>query len=103
MDRSNLPVSCNLTGPEFQLRRSAVLSNVGDGIREVKELDSGYACCFPTEIKWIAKLAELITSEHTCCPFLRFSLIVEPGDGPILLELTGPEGTKEFLNSLFSS
>lgn len=32
-----------------------------------------------------------------CCPFLRFQLTVEPGRGPIWLELTGPAGTREFV------
>jgi hypothetical protein len=47
-------------------------------------------------------LAQLITFERECCPFLRFSLRLEPANGPLWLELTGPEGTKVFLQSLFS-
>ena len=31
----------------------------------------------------------------------KISLIVEAGNGPIWLELTGPPGTKEFLKSVF--
>jgi hypothetical protein len=37
-----------------------------------------------------------------CCPFLRFAITVEPGNGPIWLEMTGPEGTKEFLATTFT-
>jgi len=46
-------------------------------------------------------VAQLITFERECCPFLRFNLRLEPANGPLWLELTGPEGTKDFLQSLF--
>jgi hypothetical protein len=39
----------------------------------------------------------------TCCRFLRFTLTVEPDRGPIALELTGPRGTREFLESLLDA
>ncbi len=45
----------------------------------------------------MALLGEFIQLERQCCPFLRFQLTVEPGGGPIWLELTGPPGTREFL------
>lgn len=102
MDDVDLPIACRLTEPELQARRSSVLHKIKVAVLEVKELDTGYAYRFPTDVKWIAELANLITSEHLCCPFLRFSLNVEPGDGPIWLELSGPDGTKDFLNSLLA-
>ena len=37
--------------------------------------------------------------ERRCCAFLRFELTVEPGGGPVWLELTGPPGTREFLQA----
>jgi hypothetical protein len=54
-------------------------------------------------LSWVASLGQLITVERECCPFLRFNLRLEPGEGPIWLELTGPSGTKDFLNSLFAA
>ena len=50
----------------------------------------------------VTELANLVKLEHQCCPFLKFSITVEPGDGPVWLELTGPEGTKEFLAEVFN-
>ena len=49
-----------------------------------------------------AVACSLTALECQCCPFLRFSIRLEPGEGPIWLELSGPEGTKDFLNSIFS-
>jgi hypothetical protein len=68
---------------------------------ETKELDEGYAYRFPSDGNWITELARLIAFERECCSFLRFNLRLEPAAGPIWLELTGPEGTKDFLRSLF--
>jgi hypothetical protein len=101
MDGTKLPVACSLTGSELQERRRQVLSKVGAAVLEVKDLGDGYAYRFPTDEVWITELANLITFERQCCPFLKFNVRIEPGAGPIWLELTGPEGTKDFLNSLF--
>jgi len=102
MENLNLPVACRLTGPELQERRTRLINKVRIAMTEVKELEQGYAYRFPPEEIWIMDLANLITLESQCCPFLQFDLRLEPGQGPIWLELTGPAGTKDFLNSLFA-
>jgi hypothetical protein len=38
--------------------------------------------------------------ERQCCRFLRFQLTIEPGADSIVLEVTGPEGTREFLDGM---
>jgi len=101
MESVNLPVACSLTGPELQERRSRVLRKVGEAVLEVKDLGNGYAYRFPADEIWITELANLITLERQCCPFLRFKIRIEPAQGPIWLDLTGPEGTKDFLNTIY--
>jgi hypothetical protein len=101
MESSKLPIACSLTGPELQERRRQILRKVGEAVLEVKDLGDGYAYRFPSDGVWITELANLVTFERQCCPFLQFNVRVEPGAGPIWLELSGPEGTKDFLNSLF--
>jgi hypothetical protein len=64
------------------------------------EKEDGFAYRFPSDESLLADLFTLIQLEHQCCPFLKFTLIVEAGDGPVWLELTGPSGAKEFLNSI---
>ena len=96
----NSTVACNLTALEFQERRRGGLRKIRGAVVEVKELENGYAYRFPSDVAWVAELANLITLERQCCPFLRFSIHLEPGMGPIWLELSGPEGTKDFLNSI---
>jgi hypothetical protein len=98
---SDLPIACTLTTPELQERRSKLLQGVRAAVLELKELEEGFAYRFSSDDSLLADLFMLIQLEHQCCPFLRFSLIVEAGNGPVWLELTGPPGTQEFLSSIF--
>ena len=103
MTSTELPIACSLTNPEFQQRRADLLKIFQEALLETKGLEDGYAYRFPSAANWIAELAQLITFERECCPFLRFNLRLEPANGPLWLELTGPEGTKVFLQSLFTA
>ena len=99
MEASTLPIACSLTEPELRGRRSAVLQKVGRAVLEVVELADGYAYRFPSDDEWLGELVNLVRLERKCCPFLAFKISVEPGGGPVWLELTGPGGAKEFLSS----
>ena len=98
---TNLPVACSLMPAELQDRRRDVLSKIRGAVSEVTELSDGFRYQFAAEAELIPELANLIQLEHECCPFLTFRLTVEPGDGAVLLEMTGPTGTKEFLAEIF--
>lgn len=102
METKSLPIACSLTAPELQERRTTVLQKVRRAVVEVKELEDGYAYTFPSAGEWLSEVAGLIDIERQCCPFLRFRLTVEENDGTLLLEMTGPEGTKDFLASTFN-
>ncbi len=102
MDSVSLPVACSLMDSELQERRRNVLQKVRGVVSEVKEVEHGFIYCFPPDGAWIRELANLVELEHQCCPFLKFTITVEPGDGPVWLEMTGPEGTKAFLSEVFS-
>ena len=41
-----------------------------------------------------------VSAERHCCEFLRFQITVEPPGRPVVLDLTGPPGTREFLTAL---
>ena len=101
METKSLPIACSLTAPELQERRLNVLQKVRLAVLEVKELEDGYCYTFPSAGELLTEVAGLIDLERRCCPFLRFRLTVEENGGLLLLEMTGPEGTKEFLRSTF--
>jgi hypothetical protein len=103
MNSSGLPIACNLNDAEFRERRGDLLNTFQRVLLETRELDAGYAYRFPSDGNWIAELAQLITFERACCPFLSFTLRIEPANGPLWLDLTGPDGTKDFLRSLLET
>jgi hypothetical protein len=100
--KASLPIACSLTSAELQERRRTLLQKVRNAVVEVKELDDGYVYSLPSADEWLHELAGLVDLERQCCPFLRFRITVEANGGPLWLELTGPEGTKEFLVSTFN-
>lgn len=102
MSANELPIACNLTEPQFQIRRAELLGTFREALLETRELDDGFGFRFPSNEKWITSLGQFIAFERACCPFLRFELQVEAANGPVWLELTGPEGTKDFLKFLFA-
>lgn len=64
---------------------------------ERTEIPGGYSFSFPASS--FDSLARFMSNERRCCPFLGFELSVEPADAGLRLSLTGPEGTREFLNA----
>ncbi|HEX8695853.1 MAG TPA: hypothetical protein VF746_25785 [Longimicrobium sp.] len=93
---SDLPVACTL--PEGELAaRADFFGEIAGRALERRELEDGYALRFAPEPGLVPELAGLIEQERVCCAFLRFRLAVEPGGGPVWLELTGPAGAREFL------
>ena len=102
MSEQSLPIACSLSDSELRERRETVLRKVRSAVSAVKEIENGYEYEFASGGEVIMELAHLIDLEHRCCPFLKFQLTIEPGAGAIRLNLTGSEGTKEFLSDVFS-
>jgi hypothetical protein len=71
-------------------------------LQSVQGIEGGYEFQFPNESELISKIADFISNERLCCPFLKFSLMVSASQEPISLSLTGPDGTQEFLRAEFA-
>jgi len=95
----DLPVSCRLTDTALRERREGLLARVFARAGARRPLGEGYAFEFPPDDSLLQELAQVIVLERRCCPFLTFRLTVGSGGGPVTLELTGPAGTREFLES----
>jgi hypothetical protein len=100
--RGELPIACNLAGPE-QVRRREAVRGLLDRSRLVGEMEDGYEFAFPGDADWAMRLTELIVAERSCCPFFTFELAFGPGGGEILLRVRGPEGTKQFIGEELSA
>lgn len=99
----DLPVACTLTPAAMKARREGVLAAVVQRADAQEELPEGYRLRFAATDDVLVTIARMIDAERQCCRFLCFSVTVEPDGGPIVLELTGPPGTREFVTALLDS
>jgi hypothetical protein len=100
MARSDLPIVCTLTPEALEARRQGLLFELANRSEGYEQLTDGIRMRFAAASETLVTLTRAVEAERQCCRFLRFSITVEPDDGPIFLELTGPEGTGEFLAAL---
>ena len=100
---SDLPLACNMgvftpAQRESHIQATTELIHTVQGVQEV---ENGYEFTFPSEAEFISKIAEFMSNERLCCPFLKFTLNIMPNSESISLSLTGPMGTQEFLRAEF--
>lgn len=93
------PIACDMSAIEPALRAGHIATGgqVFRAAEEIRELADGYAFRLPPRPDLLQKAAEFISLERLCCPFLGYSLEVEPEGGPAWLRLTGREGVKAFI------
>jgi hypothetical protein len=98
---ADLPVACTLSPAALHTRREDLLNALLRRPKERRELPKGYSLRFSGEGDLLAEIARTVDNERKCCRFLRFAVTVEPDNGPITVDLTGPPGTREFLAAMF--
>jgi hypothetical protein len=115
-----IPVVCTLSGPELRERRVGLLRRVrsrmvaaaplaaGDGYelrfaghaRDAEDAQHAQSTQGGEDVQGdetVAEVLELVRLESRCCAFLRFRVTIEPGGGPVTLEISGPPGGAEIL------
>jgi hypothetical protein len=97
---TDLPVACTLSPAALRARRQGLLSELLRRAEEHQEVAEGHRLRFSAGEEVLAVIARAVEAERQCCRFLRFGITVEPDGGPIVLELTGPPGTREFISAL---
>ena len=98
------PLTCNMDVFTPAQRDSHVENTMQlmRAVQRIQEIENGYRFTFSGETARITKIAEFISKERLCCPFLNFTLKVNSSMEPVSLSLAGPEGTQEFLRLEFS-
>ena len=93
------PIACdmNVIEPGRRAQHVATGEQLLRAASEIRELPDGYAFRLPNDSDTLTRAAEFVSLERLCCPFLGFTLVVEPEGGPVWLRLTGREGVKEFI------
>ncbi|HET8633374.1 MAG TPA: hypothetical protein VFL88_04450 [Gemmatimonadales bacterium] len=99
----DLPIACTLDAATLAQRGDALLPGLARRAAEVCWLPDGVRLIFGFREQLLADVAAVIAAEHHCCRFLRFELVIESGEGPIALDVTGPDGTVDFLKSLLKA
>src|SRR4030088_1000452 len=89
-------ITCKLTSPEMQKRKTTVIASLKTKILEKTEQEEGYTYKFVGSDAVVDELSSFIKTERLCCDFFDFTLKVK-GDGSIAwLTISGPKGAKEF-------
>jgi hypothetical protein len=92
---------CDLTAmnAEQRARYRDVTQQIRAAMPVIEELANGYALRFGMDSSLCLIVAEFMTLERLCCPFLDLTLEVAREGGPMQLKLTGSEGVKQFLRA----
>ena len=95
MERAKL--SCKLTTPELQKRKKTVVAELKNLLLEKIELENGFKYKFDGSDKMLDLLNDSIKTERLCCDFFVFNLTSTSDTKFTWLELSGPEGVKDFI------
>jgi hypothetical protein len=93
------PIACKLGALSSAEREqhAALLRQLGTMTEKTTETADGFALHLRADAAGFMKVAEWITLERRCCPFLNFDLKWNAGDDAPALQLGGRTGVKEFL------
>ena len=98
---TTLPIACSLTEAELRERRQTIVKGFSKMEVRVTELPDGYAYSLPATSEVLTQVAQLVDMERLCCPFLTFTIIIEPAGKAIRLEITGPKEAKALITQYF--
>jgi len=93
-------IACTLAQIELATRRTELLPGLLSQADTQETIAGGFRWRFSEAKGLLNKVASVIDAERSCCRFLRFRLTLEPHGGPLWMEVTGPQGTQNFLSSL---
>jgi hypothetical protein len=80
-------------------RYDTLREQLGQRRLDIHELPDGIAMLYPGEPGLFLNVAEWITLERRCCPFLSFSLEFDADPPSIRLRLVGGEDVRQFLHN----
>jgi hypothetical protein len=105
VEPNQIPIACVLGAltPQQQAREAELLRELLAAIQETKEREDGYSFRYPSNLALFPRIAELVSLEHRCCPFLNFQLEwIGTHDSP-WLHVTGGARVKSFILDTFAS
>ena len=94
------PIACTLRPTEYT-DRTAHLRELAAGVLRAREpLDDGERLTFAPGAETERRLRDAIAAEASCCAFLRMDLRAQ--DDALVLDITGPAGSRPIIAALFA-
>ena len=89
----DVPIACNHNAipPDDQNRYRDLMSRLRASIAARIELPLGYSYALNTQSLSLPELADWVTLERLCCPFVNFLIEIDAA-GAVHLTVRGPEG-----------
>ena len=106
MPASEIPIACdpNAVAPDQQeYWVKEIVPKLYSAVQEIRELPNGWVWRLPSTPEILLLVAEDLNIERLCCPFVYYTLEIEPNRGPFGLRMTGGEGVKEFLRMAYEA
>lgn len=92
-------LSCKLTIPELRQRKETVIASLKTKIVSRKALSNGYVYHFAGTDEVVDELISFIKTERQCCDFFVFNLSISGDKSEARMEIIGPKGAKEFIDT----
>ena len=90
-------LTCDLGDKEFRERKASIISHLKAQLVEKTNIEAGFSYTFPCNDALLDELHSFIKAERKCCAFFNFRLTITRENA--ILEITGPEGTQNFLSA----
>jgi hypothetical protein len=99
------PCACDLSAhtPPERIKHRQLMREVLETVLERHERPLGYEFIFQATRERFEHLSQWVWLEQRCCPFLRFSLHLEPATQQIKLEVLGTKETKPMILANFAA
>jgi hypothetical protein len=95
--------ACDMTAMTAaeRARHGVLASKLRPAIAGTEELEDGYVARFAMENELLLALAEFVTLERLCCPWLTLAIEAERGGGPLKLRVTSVPAAKSAIRAEF--
>lgn len=93
----DLTLTCTLDADALAKRCEELSKGILAEATEIVQLANGLRWRFASRRDLLTRLGPLLDAERQCCRFLTITLHTEPNLGDIVLDITGPNGTRELL------
>lgn len=97
------PIACDLSVLDDPDHHATHFEELFEERTEVRTVSGGVAVRFPGETRYAGQILDFVSRERQCCPFLTFSIAIEPEGRGTWLYMGGDERVEEYLSEAFEA